>query len=70
MSNFMKVHCCLSGISLNQEITSDVFLHWLTLVDDLTCEIMRSNIFLLILPISDFAGFKSRQVGWEAKLVL
>ena len=70
MSNFIKVHCCLSGIPLNQERTSEVLLHWLKFFDDLTLLMMRSKSILLIFPISDLAGFISRHVGCDAKLLL
>ena len=56
MSKQMKLNCCLFSIDLNQLITAEVFFHWLRLCFFAIVLLMRSRMFLLILPISDFVG--------------
>ena len=48
---------------------SSIF-HWLMLVRSMIFLLMRSNICLLILPISDFVGLMRRHVGLLSKLGL
>ena len=61
---------CMSGMLVNQLVTSDVFFHWLSVVVFFIFELILSRIFLLTLPSSLFAGFMRRHVGWLAKLSL
>ena len=70
MSNVINVCFCLSLILLNQFNTAAVFFHWLMLVRSMIFLFMRSNICLLILPISDFVGLMRRHVGLLSKLGL
>ena len=70
MSNDTNDCFCMSGMLVNQLVTSDVFFHWLSFVAFLIVELMLSRICLLTLPSSLFAGFMRRQVGWLAKLSL
>ena len=60
----------MSGMLVNQLVTSDVFFHWLSFVAFLIVELMLSRICLLTLLSSLFAGFMRRHVGWLAKLSL
>ena len=59
MSKHMKLNCCLFSIDLNQLITAVVFFLWLRLCFFAIVLLMRSRMFLLILPISDFVGSMS-----------
>ena len=61
---------CISGMPVNQLVTSDVFFHWLSFVALLIFELILSRICLLTFPSSLFAGFMRRHVGWLAKLSL
>ena len=70
MSNEANECFCMSGMLVNQLITSDVFFHWLSFVISLTFELILSRICLLTFPSSFFAGFMRRHVGWLAKLSL
>ena len=70
MSKQMKLNCCLFSIDLNQLITAVVFFHWLRLCFFAIVRLMRSRMFLLILPISDLVGLMSLQVGLFAKFGL
>ena len=70
MSKQMKLNCCLFSIDLNQLITAVVFFHWLRLCFFAIELLMRSRMFLLILPISDFVELMSLQVGLIAKFGL
>ena len=54
----------MSGMLVNQLVTSDVFFHWLSFVVFLIVELILSRICLLTLPSSLFAGFMRRHVGW------
>ena len=60
----------MSGMLVNQLITSDEFFHWLSSVIFLIFELILSRICLLTFPSSLFAGFMGRHVGWLAKLSL
>ena len=60
----------LSGMLVNQLVTSDVFFHWLNFVVFLIVELILSRICLLTLPSSLFAGLMRWQLGWLAKLSL
>ena len=57
MSNEANECFCMSGMLVNQLITSDVFFHWLSFVISLTFELILSRICLLTFPSSVFAGF-------------
>ena len=70
MSNEANECFCMSCVLVNQLITSDVFLHWLSRVTFLIFELMLSRICLLTFPSSLFTGFMRRHVGWLAKLSL
>ena len=70
MSKQMKLKCYLFSIDLNQLITAVVFFHWLKLRFFAIVLSMRSRIFLLTLPISDFVGLISLQVNLFAKFGL
>ena len=70
MSNVANECFCMSGMLVNQLVTSDVFFHWLSFVVFLIVELILSRICLLTLPSSLFAGFMRRHVGWLAKLSL
>ena len=70
MSNDTNECFCMSGMLVNQLITSDVFFHWLSFVVFLIVELILSRICLLTLPSSLFAGFMRRRVRWLAKLSL
>ena len=61
---------CMSGMLVNQLVTSDVIFHWLSFVVFLIVELMVSRICLLTLPSSLFVGFRRQYVGWLAKLSL
>ena len=61
---------CMSGMPVNQLVTSDVFFHWLSFDAFLIFELILSRICLLTFPSSLFAGFMRRHVGWLAKLSL
>ena len=61
MSKQMKLNCCLFSIDLNQLITAVVFFHWLRLCFFAIVLLMRSRMFLLILPISDFVGLMRKK---------
>ena len=63
MSNEANECFCMSGMLVNQLITSDVFFHWLSFVISLTFELILSRICLLTFPSSVFAGFMRRHVG-------
>ena len=62
MSNEANECFCMSGMLVNQLITSDVFFHWLSFVISLTFELILSRICLLTFPSSVFAGFMRRHV--------
>ena len=66
MSKQMKLRRCLLLIDLNQSITA----YWLLLCFVVIVLLMRSRIFLLTFPISDFVGLMSLQVGLFAKFGL
>ena len=51
-------------------ITAVVFFHWLRLCFFAIVLLMRSRMFLLILPISDLVWLMSLQVGLFAKFGL
>ena len=70
MSNEANECFCLSGMLVNQLVTSDVFFHWLSFVIFLIFELILSRICLLTFPSSLFAGFMRRHVGWLVKLSL
>ena len=70
MSNEANECFCMSGMLVNQLITSDVFFHWLSFVIFLIFELILSRISLLTFPSSLFAGFMRRHVGWLVKLSL
>ena len=70
MSKQMKLNCCLFSIDLNQLITAVVFFHWLRLCFFAIVLLIRSRMFLLILPISDLVGLMSLQVDLFAKFGL
>ena len=72
MSKQMKLNCCLFSIDLNQLITAVVFSHWLRLCFFRDCAVGcgRGCFWPLILPISDFVGLMSLQVGLFAKFGL
>ena len=70
MSKQTKLECCLFSIDLNQLINAVVFFHWSKLRFFAIVPMMRSRIFLLTLPISDFVGLMSLQVGLFAKFGL
>ena len=70
MSNEANECFCMSGMLVNQLITSDVFFHWLSSVIFPIFELILSRICLLTFPSSLFAGFMRRHVGWLAKLSL
>ena len=70
MSNEANECFCMSGMPVNQLVTSDVFFHWLSFVAFLIFELILSRICLLTFPSSLFAGFMRRHVGWLAKLSL
>ena len=59
MSKQMKLRRCLLLIDLNQSITAVVFFHWCKLCFFAIVLLMRSRIFLLTFPISDFVGLMS-----------
>ena len=61
---------CMSGMLVNQLITSDEFFHWLSFVIFLIFELILSRICLLTFPSPLFVGFMRRHVGWLAKLFL
>ena len=61
----MKLKRCL--FLIDQSITAAVFLHWCKLCFFAIVLLMRSRIFLLTIPISDFVGLMSLQVGLFAK---
>ena len=65
MSKQMKLKRCLFLIDLS--ITAAVFLQWCKLCFFAIVLLMRSRIFLLTFPISDFVGLMSLQVGLFAK---
>ena len=67
MSNEANECFCMSGMLVNQLITSDVIFHWLSFVIFLIFELILSRICLLTFPSSLFAGFMRRHVGWLAK---
>ena len=67
MSKQMKLKRCLFLIDLKQSITAAVFLQWCKLCFFAILLLMRSRIFLLTFPISDFVGLMSLQVGLFAK---
>ena len=69
MSNEANECFCMSGMLVNQLITSDVFFHWLSFVIFLIFELILSRICLLTFPSSLFAGFMRRHVGWLAKTI-
>ena len=52
-SKFTKDGTVLSVILLNHLMTSEVFLHWLTLVVETIALLILSSIDMLILPISE-----------------
>ena len=56
MSNEANECFCMSGMLVNQLITSDVFFHWLSFVIFLIFELILSRICLLTFPSSLFAG--------------
>ena len=70
MSNEANKCFCMSGMLVNQFVTSDVFFHWLSFVvfSDFRLDIFE-NLFTDF-PSSLFAGFMRRLVGWLAKLSL
>ena len=70
MSNEANECFCMSGMLVNQLITSDVIFHWLSFVIFLIFELILSRICLLTFPSSLFAEFMRRHVGWLAKLSL
>ena len=71
MSKHMKLKRSLFLIDLNQSITAAVFFHWCKLCSFFAIVLlMRSRIFLLTFPISDFVGLMSLQVGLFAKFGL
>ena len=53
---------CMSGMLVNQLVTSDVIFHWLSFVVFLIVELIVSS--------SLFVGFRRQYVGWLAKLSL
>ena len=69
MSNEANECFCMSGMLVNQLITSDVIFHWLSFVIFLIFELILSRICLLTFPSSLFAGFMRRRVGWLAKTI-
>ena len=69
MSNEANECFCMSGMLVNQLITSDVIFHWLSFVIFLIFELILSRICLLTFPSSLFAGFMRRHVGWLAKTI-
>ena len=70
MSKEAKECSRLSGMLVNQWVTSAVFFHWLTFVFFLISELMLSRICLVTFPSSLFARFLRRHVGWLAKFSL
>ena len=71
MSNEANEFFCMSGMLVNQLVTSDVFFHWLSFVVFLNFELIMSRICLLTFPsLPLFTGFMRRHVGWLAKLSL
>ena len=70
MSKQMKLRRCLLLIDLNQSITAPVYFHWCKLCFFVIVLLMRSRIFLLTFPISDFVKLMSLQVGLFAKFGL
>ena len=68
MSNETNECFCMSGMLVNQLITSDVLFHWLSHFSDFRVDIVE-NLFT---DFSEFAfcGFKRRHLGWLAKLSL
>ena len=70
MSNEANECFCMSGMLVNQLITSDVFFRWLSFVIFLIFELILSRICLMTFPSSLFAGFMRRHVGWLARLSL
>ena len=69
MSNEANECFCMSGMLVNQLITSDMIFHWLSFVIFLIFELILSRIYLLTFPSSLFAGFMRRHVGWLAKTI-
>ena len=69
MSKQMKLNCCLFSIDLNQLITAVVFFHWLRLCFFAILVLMRSRMFLLILPISDLGPDYMSRAGPVSRAV-
>ena len=68
MSKQMKLKRCLFSIDLKQSITTAMFFHCCKLCFFFAIVLlMRSRIFLLSFPISEFLGLMSLQVGLFAK---
>ena len=70
MSKQMKLKRSLFLIDLDQSITAAVFFHWCKLCFFAIVLLMRSRIFLVTFPISDFVRLMSLQVGLFAKFGL
>ena len=70
MSKQAKVCLFLSSKFLNHSMTDIEFFHWLTATMGLMFCRMVSSIFLLIMPISLFAGLISLQGKLCSKLSL
>ena len=69
MSKEAKECSCLSGMLVNQWVTSGWFFYWLSFVFFLISELTLSRICLLTFPSSLFAGFMRRHVRVVGEVV-
>ena len=70
MSKIANLYLFLSGILRNHSITPLVSFHWLILRESLSWWFILSRMFLLIRPISFFAGLISFTLGLFLKFGL